>query len=226
MLILRSLQNLHCGFLKIWPFFCPNKQKGCTEQIKYHFYFDHFHNTCTYKIEGIEFCKICKTINSTQNEKHKCEDKQTTEALSEIEKKINDLYLDTNDPNTPSNQKTTLPQGTINIPKLHNHNLVLTNTRLNIDYDQGWCCELCSDHIRNPQTKSYHCKLCDFDVCEKCYLHISTRLPNQTCHNHEVNLEMRDLEWVCYICEQVYYYRRSWYCAICEFDCCIFCYWK
>ncbi len=103
---------------------------------------------------------------------------------------------------------------------------MLTNIRLNPGYEEGWVCELCDDKIRNPATKSYHCSKCYYDVCEKCFLYISTRIPNTSLHNHEINLEIRNLEWMCNICEKDYYKRRSWHCDICEFDVCVNCYWK
>ena len=110
--------------------------------------------------------------------------------------------------------------------RLHNHNLTFTNNRLNPGYEQGWVCELCNDNIRNPSTPSYHCEPCVFDICEKCYIFISSRVPNSNCHNHELNLEIRPLEWECNMCGNAYYMRRSWYCDICNFDSCLYCYWK
>ncbi len=75
-------------------------------------------------------------------------------------------------------------------------------------------------------TKSYHCEACVYDICEKCVLYISTRVQNSNCHSHELNLEIRDLEWECSLCGNSFYRRRSWYCDLCEFDACVFCYWR
>lgn len=97
---------------------------------------------------------------------------------------------------------------------------------MNPGYEQGWVCELCNDNIRNPSTPSYHCEPCVFDICEKCYIYIISKVPNTNCHNHELNLEIRNLEWECNLCGNDYYMRRSWYCDTCSYDACVFCYWK
>lgn len=55
---------------------------------------------------------------------------------------------------------------------------------------------------------------------------MSNKVPNNNIHNHEINLEMKNYEWICDICDNSYYQRRSWSCEICEFDVCVICYWK
>ncbi len=112
------------------------------------------------------------------------------------------------------------------IRSLHIHPLEFTNERVHEEYKKGWLCELCDDIIRNPLTKSYHCETCLFDICEKCYRYIFPRKPKSDVHKHEMNLEQRNEEWECDICDQSYYMRRSWYCNLCNFDVCYYCYWE
>lgn len=222
-LIVRLFENL--------TLYCPNKGKGCKESIKYHFYFDHLYNSCNYKAgnEG-GFCKLCQKIYLINNtsDSHQCDVENSLEvdSNSEIERKLDEMYSNSPSSRNSSNNTNTLAKGTVYIPRLHVHNLSLTNERLNEGYQQGWLCELCNDNIRNPATKSYHCEQCIYDVCEKCCLYISIRKPNINSHKHELNLEIRDFEWECQVCCNYYYKRRSWYCDLCDFDVCVYCYWK
>jgi hypothetical protein len=232
-LVYRLFENL--------SFHCPNE---CGEKVKYYFYFNHVFNECTKPKEELQdhkYCKSCQiAYNFKENEQHSCDNYQQeildsvdSNELSAIEQKLEQLSLAINNNSNMNNKicsnndlSNMLPNGTINIPRLHNHNLILTNKRDHPEYSLGWVCELCSDTVRNPETKSYHCEQCIYDICQKCYLHISTRLPNTTCHNHELNLEIREIEWQCNLCHNIYYKRRSWFCDNCDFDVCFSCYWK
>jgi hypothetical protein len=228
-IIIRLLDNL--------TFKCCNL--GCEEKIKYSFYYDHIYNSCSLK-EGLkEFCKICSKIYN-KNTEHKCNyelNLAENDNLNVIEKRLLELDLNcsknnstksviTTDNSMSSKTQQVLPIGTVSIPRLHNHNLILTNQRKKVEYEQGWCCELCSDDIRSPYTKSYHCELCTYDICEKCYLYISVKLPQTNIHSHELNLEIRNAHWSCDKCKNDYYNRRSWFCDLCDYDICVFCYWK
>ena len=201
-LIYRMFDNL--------SFRCPNYEKGCIEKIKYFFYFDHAHNICSYKSGNLLFCKQCEIISLPE---HCC--KQNDSLLSAVEKKI--VNISKFNSNSQFDNINNL---------LHNHPLILTNLRKHADYEYGWCCELCNDDIRNPLTKSYHCEPCLFDICEKCFLFINSRVPNKNIHNHVLNLEQRELEWECNNCENPFFRRRSWYCNLCDYDICVNCYWK
>lgn len=215
-------------FLENLMFKCPK----CSEEVKYYFYHDHIYNTCKNKIENsFKFCKHCHTIyqSSNNNEEHNC--KEYIKSLCDfdnktaLEKKIQILKLKILNIELPKEEIKQEDDGSILIPKVHIHRLYHTNNRTRPEYEQGWLCELCSDEIKNPLTMSYHCEKCTFDICEKCILYISSRVPNTKCHNHELNLEMRDCIWDCSICGDQFFKRHSWYCDICDFDVCVNCYW-
>jgi len=219
-------------FLGTLFFNCPQ----CNEKIEYNFYHEHLYNKCKNRINGKFFCKKCHLIYNIKEEKnneipeHNCDEYiqnlSNFENKSIIMKKINKLILQILDIKISKVIIKEEKNGNILIKELHIHPLILTNERINPDYNEGWLCELCDDNIRNPFQKSYHCEECLFDICEKCFNYIKIRIPNKNIHNHELNLEIRNDFWMCNICNKKYYKRRSWYCDICDFDVCVFCYWK
>lgn len=221
-------------FFEALLFKCPL----CNENIQYKFYHEHLYNTCKNRIKGKYFCKKCHLIyysnspNLNDNEipEHNCKSYINTlinfSNNSILMNKINKLKLKILEIELPKEIIREEEDGSFLIKEIHIHPLILTNERINPGYQQGWVCELCNDEIRNPLQKSYHCESCLFDLCEKCFNYIKTRIPNNKCHNHELNLEIRNEAWKCNICNNIYYKRRSWYCDICDFDVCVFCYWK
>ena len=211
-------------------FKCPQ----CSSEINYYFYHEHIFNTCPQlpQTTNTKYCKHCHVLYSIVNAKeHNCKEYINTllndDNKTQIDKRIRDLKLKILGVEIP-NKIISIDEedGGYNIPLLHIHKLYHTNIRTRPEYEQGWLCELCSDDIKNPRNKSYHCEICTFDICEKCFMYISNRVPNVKCHNHDLFLEMRDYIWECSLCGEVYYKRHSWYCDICDFDACVFCFWK
>jgi hypothetical protein len=88
-LINRLFENL--------TFNCTNKNKGCTENIKYHFYFEHIFNSCKYDQLNLSYCKNCLSLYHKNNQPHICfKEKDDVENISELAKKLNELYLPSN----------------------------------------------------------------------------------------------------------------------------------
>ena len=153
-------------------FKCPK----CSQNVKYENYHDHIYNTCEKRDPNFTYCNKCHVITNVNETSHSCEEYikelKNFEGKTDIEKKINILKLKILKVDLDEEILTQEEPGKYYNKYIHSHKLVLTNERLNPGYQDGWVCELCSDMIRNPQTKSYHCERCLFDVCEKCILYI------------------------------------------------------
>lgn len=134
-LVYRLFENL--------TFYCPKKDEGCQEKIKYYFYFDHIYNSCDLKKQNKAYCKNCQIIYSittnivkstdkcvdtstcTSEEKsnHDCEKYQEMIAnqensVSELEKRLLELSLRNDTSSSSKSLISALPSGTINIPRL------------------------------------------------------------------------------------------------------------
>lgn len=119
-LVYRMFENL--------VFYCSHKDYGCTEKLKYYFYFDHVYNECAYKKEGLAFCKVCEVEYSTNIEEngifkgHDCEEyvkeiKSKEDDVSELERKLLELSLKQDGKSSSKSVLSSLPTGTINIPR-------------------------------------------------------------------------------------------------------------
>jgi hypothetical protein len=95
-------------------FYCPKKELGCNDKIKYNFYFEHIYNSCQFNQNSTyKFCKNCKDIYiSNTDSEHKCSDILENDSnISYLEKTLNSLYenssqINSEDSNKVSNQNS------------------------------------------------------------------------------------------------------------------------
>jgi hypothetical protein len=102
-------------------FFCPYKDKGCSEKIKYHFYFEHIYNSCLLnQNSSYKFCKNCVDIYPVDSE-HSCDLKiysTNDQNISYLEKTLDSLY----DKSLENNQLNSNKNGEITDNKNGNNN--------------------------------------------------------------------------------------------------------
>ena len=120
--------------------------------------------------------------------------------------------------------------------KQHKHGLILLYSNRN------WICNLCNKNYLKDDT-TYHCSLCNFDVCNCCigkikkyplkpFYHEQTKLQSFEfpCHEHKMiycrtSRNYNKLtEWICNLC-RVDYGDKIWsfYCTNCDYDICLKC---
>ena len=104
-----------------------------------------------------------------------------------------------------------------------------------------WKCDICKDNY-NIRTISFYCTQCDFDVCGKCGNHLTayditqnneinlkpgSNNSNQI-HHHPLEKVFRSKTFHCDGgCDSIFAKGEySYYCKICDFDCCVGCYNK
>ena len=107
----------------------------------------------------------------------------------------------------------------LNLPgnvNIHRH--ILTKENLsNIE------CNSCNKFI----TGNFSCcKKCKLFICENCSKNLFNNYKkNDNCHNHPLTLELRPYI-LCDVCGKNFTKHSSFYCKICDFDCCYDCYTK
>ena len=79
----------------------------------------------------------------------------------------------------------------------------------------------------NKVDYSYHCNLCEFDMCCDCFNKVNGKSPNLACHQHPLAISDNDnYDWICDFCDREGANGDSWSCKACDFDVCLNCYWK
>lgn len=87
----------------------------------------------------------------------------------------------------------------------------------------NFSCDLCGK--LKPMSNSHNCSLCKFDVCEDCYLKISTgTYKGFDLHCHQLAPTTRKDTWQCNNCNSHFLQNKiSWYCQLCDYDSCVNC---
>ncbi len=102
---------------------------------------------------------------------------------------------------------------------------------LNLTYKKEFHCNGGCDKLHKLEN-SYYCQICDFDCCMNC-LYKFKDLPINSCspcffpsiHIHPLQLKKRSYN--CNVgCGGFYFYTNSFYCQICDFNCCPNCVMK
>lgn len=107
-------------------FICPNKDQGCNEKIKYHFYPEHIYNTCKFNNNSIyQFCKNCVEIYPSDSiPEHTCNNNKGDNLnISFLEKTLNSLYDNTTQNNQDKIEKSNSNKNSSsNVKCILNHN--------------------------------------------------------------------------------------------------------
>ena len=131
----------------------------------------------------------------------------------------------------------------------HKHPLILSNAKMREYSGSGWYCNICNNdkHPFLDNTLSFHCRICEYDLCQKCinehnYKDVNNkmikRVPKRKkvyvsqhqhylklCNNQERNY--KDGFMTCDICKvESCLEVDSFHCKQCKYDVCLKCYGK
>lgn len=130
----------------------------------------------------------------------------------------------------------------------HSHPLILSNDEMRQNHSDGWYCSICKnqkDYFFNNMF-SFHCKICDYNLCYTCMKIHDYRVVNDKMIEHapkgkkvyvkthphylllsgkEDRYNGKDYNWFCDICkivtcDSLY----SFHCKKCEYDVCLKCF--
>ena len=106
--------------------------------------------------------------------------------------------------------------------KNHSHPLYYT------ERNQGYQCKgECNEHF-SPNSFSYYCNICDFDICPNCYKNTNPNYNttfHSSNHKHPLKFLKREKYYCDGVCKRHFFSGAySYYCSICDIDLCPTCF--